>query len=162
MRNKFLVALALITMFLTSTCWASIPESELYIGGIGSPMTSGEVRDIYGDPYQLLASGNNHALWKGDVKSYAYGEQKSFKITFVDDKVIHVMTTANNGLRTPAGIGVKTEMTDVLENYGEPDDIVDETRWFYHIEENEAIGMVITFDKETNKVKEIRVGNFDT
>lgn len=161
MRNKILVVLAFVTMVLTSTCWASVPESELYIGGIGNSMTSGEVRDIYGDPYQLITSGNKHALWKGDIKSYAYGEEKTFKITFADDKVIHVMTTANNGLRTPAGIGVKSEELDVLEAYGQPDDIVDETRWVYNVEGKDSIGMVITFDKETNKVKEIRVGTFD-
>ena len=45
MWNKFLVTLAFVTMVLTSTCWASVPESELYIGGIGNPMTSEEVRD---------------------------------------------------------------------------------------------------------------------
>ena len=161
MRNKFLVALAFVTMVLTSTCWASVPESELYIGGIGNPMTSEEVRDIYGDPYQLITSGNKHALWKGDVKSYAYGEEKTFKVTFADDKVIHVMTTANNGLRTPVGIGVKSEVADVLEAYGQPDNIINETRWVYNVEGKDSIGMIITVDKETSKVKEIRVGAFD-
>lgn len=161
MRNKFLVALAFVTMVLTSTCWASVPESELYIGGIGNPMTSGEVRDIYGDSYQLITSGNKHALWKGYVKSYAYGEGKTFKVTFADDKVINVMTTANNGLRTPAGIGVKSEVADVLETYGQPDDIVNETRWVYNVEGKDSIGMVITIDKETSKVKEITVGAFE-
>ena len=164
LKKKISALCMLATICASSVCFASIPDSELYIGGIGIGTTNQEVQTIYGDPWALTSQGKNHKLWKGEVKTYEYGKEKTYKIIFNDNKVIQVYSKANNGLETPAGLHVGLTKEDVLDFYGEPD-IINEyngkDKWFYASETNEHKGMAIVIDNKTEKVKEITVGLFE-
>ena len=164
LKKKISTLCMLATICASSVCFASIPDSELYIGGIGIGTTNQEVQTLYGDPWALETQGKNHALWKGEVKTYEYGKEKTYKVTFNNDKVIQVYSKANNGLETPAGLHVGMDKEDVLDFYAEPDitqDFDGKYKWFYKSETDEHKGMSIVIDKETEKVKEITIGRFD-
>ena len=164
LKTKISALAVLATMGISSMCFATIPDSELYLGGVGINTTNKEVQEMYGDPWALASDGNNHALWRGGIKTYEYGKEKTYKITFNDNKAIQVLTKANNGLETPAGLHVGMSKEDVLDFYKEPDSVQETEnvyKWFYQTEDNENKGMSITIDKETEKVKEIIVGYFD-
>ena len=164
LKNKISALFMFATLSVSSMCFASVPDSELYLGGIGVDSTNQEVQTLYGDPWVLETQGKNHALWKGEVKTYEYGKEKTYKVTFNNDKVIQVYSKANNGLETPAGLHVGMDKEDVLDFYGKPDVINEyngKDKWFYASETNEHKGMVIVIDNKTEKVKEITVGLFE-
>ena len=88
-----------LTLMSVSVCFASIPESEIGIGGITFHASADYVKSIYGEPDNVTTT-YNHVLWSGKIDNYYYGD--SFHIVLRNDQVIWLGSTANNGLATPA------------------------------------------------------------
>lgn len=126
MRNILVVV---IWAMMITPCFAghmgpmrgSLDKSQIALGGVAIGSTKSMVRSIYGVPTSV---GRNGSL-------YNYGS--SFKIWFIPGSELGmaepgaytIVTTANNGIATPAGVTVG--MTpDVLDDvYGTADRVED-------------------------------------
>ena len=113
--KKFILAITLVAIFLTGTLRAeaynqrgSLPKSEMYLGGVTlySSMNGGwsNIIKIYGKP--------------NGVNGYAYGD--NVVISGAEGSITSILVTANNGWKTPSGIGVGTSVSELMEKYGEP------------------------------------------
>ena len=105
-----IIGVVLVCLSVASACFAArIAESEIAIGGISFGSDESYIHNIYGNP--------SESKYFGKYKTISYG--KSFFVTFNPQGKIHsVETTANNGLRTPSGIGVGMTKNDVFNRYG--------------------------------------------
>lgn len=117
-----LVAIMIVLLSLVgSICFASIPRSELALGGVTLFTRFANVQRIYGQP--TSTSYIDCKIWGGTSRFYTqrYGNG-SFIVTATDrDGVVSVSTTANNGIGTPAGIKVGMSSGRLSMVYGEVD-----------------------------------------
>ena len=88
----------------------TIAPEQMYLGGLTCGQTRDEVERIYGEP---TVHSN---------QEYMYGI--SFFITFEQYKdakrIWRIVTNANNGIATPAGVCVGTRESVLKKVYGEP------------------------------------------
>lgn len=102
--------------FSYNVCNAEFPESEYSLGGIGLIRSNGiwwwasVVEKIYGPPTTESGPFGNG--------TWIYGD--SVKIGFYEGKVCSIEVTANNGWKTPSGLGVGMKIDDAKRRYGEP------------------------------------------
>ena len=97
----------------------TIDKSQIALGGITIKSTKDYVRSIYGTPTKIE---NNGLLYK-------YGD--SFSIKFIrgtefgmmEPAAYDIVSSAPNGISTPAGISVGMRVENVFNAYGEPDNI---------------------------------------
>lgn len=130
-------------MLAASVCSATIPNSELAIGGIVPWMTRDQVVQIYGEPtkeithviptrkgnfnYYEMQYGTSFFCWYGYFNS---GTEREYRVDTIK-------TTANNGLGTPAGLMVGQPVSRMLELYGKPDCIIGKSYGRYGANANE-------------------------
>lgn len=108
-------SLGLLVLFFgfCSTCFATIPDSELSIGGIVLGNNPQHVQKIYGAPKKVKYFKENK------YRKFVYG--KSFFVEFQDQDAVMMKSTADNGLGTPSGVRVGSTVADVKRIYGNPD-----------------------------------------
>jgi len=109
MKKILLLTICCMIVFI-GTVMASVPASELAIGGIGIGASGSYVRSVYGNP--------------DDVKSYSWGEiwkYGSFELVFEKDTVLSLKSVGNNGLSTPAGLAVGMKIGTAYDLYGKAD-----------------------------------------
>lgn len=128
--KKFSLAMAIITAFIFSTCFASpgcgeIPEEKIAIGGITFGATEEYVRKIYGEPTEMEYKKRGDIINEYPQTTYIYGNSKTyFKIMFVNGGVFSAKSVGNTGLKTPSGFCYGSKLTDVwayYEKVGTPD-----------------------------------------
>ena len=149
-------------LLLIPYCSASIPDSEVALGGIGYKATIPYVESVYGFPDRII-SNESSPLFTGYLDTYYYGD--TFSILFQNSSVLRLQTTANNGIHTPSGIAVGSDNSLIEDAYGTADNtqtaifgkIVSK---YYHIKDNENIGLKFNFDGK-GKVISIYAGQFD-
>ena len=110
MMKKILLSTICCMIMFIGTVMASVPASELAIGGIGIGASGSYVRSVYGNP--------------DDVKSYSWGEiwkYGSFELVFEKDTVLSLKSVGNNGLSTPAGLAVGMKIGTAYDLYGKAD-----------------------------------------
>ena len=110
----------LCSMNLYLKAEAAIPNEKMALGGIQCTNSIDSVKSIYGKP------GSVTKLPDGEIK-YTWGNS-FFIITDKHGNVVQVMTTANNGIKTPDGIhvGMHVEVnppTELRSVYGKEDSI---------------------------------------
>ncbi len=110
MLKKFFIATVLTLALISSSCLA-MKLSEFSLGGMSLNMTYDEVIKIYGQPTQIL---NGYSQLVSKVVTYG----DNVEIGFLGNKVRYVVTKANNGWKTPAGVRVGMTLAEVLEIYG--------------------------------------------
>lgn len=131
-------------MLAASVCSATIPKSEMAIGGIVPGMTRDQVVQIYGEPTKEIT----HVIStrKGNFNEYEMQYGTSFFCWYSYSKnpgnegeyrIDIIKTTANNGLGTPAGLMVGQPVSRMLELYGKPDRMGDKSYGRYGAEANE-------------------------
>lgn len=113
----FISLMAIFCFAITLSTFANstryIGNDEIAIGGITLTSTEEYVQSIYGVPDNV--EYNDNAVW-GNTHTARYGN--SFFITYSNTGgVISVKTTANNGLKTPAGFTVGQSIYSVTEYY---------------------------------------------
>ena len=151
------VTMILMSMLISMTvCMASVPDSEISIGGVSYGTSIDEVRSSYNAPDKVDTT-DRHPLWRGFVDTYYYGT--SFKVIFSNCSAVFISSTANNGLGTPSGIYVGNSKQSVIDTYGEPDN---KTRnyYYYKDEDNNNLGMKFIFNSR-EKITAIYVGSFE-
>lgn len=86
-----------------------------------------------------------------EMDLWTYGD--SFTIYFIKDTVVLLKTTANNGIKTPAGFTVGTRKDTIYNTYGSP--FVDQGSALWY---RTSDGVDLVFMFEYNKCSEIRCG----
>ena len=126
MRCRFVAVMVVLLSLVGSICFASIPRSELALGGVTLFTRFANVQRIYGQP--TSTSYEDYNIWGGTSRFYTqYYGNGSFSVTATNrDGVVSVTTTANNGIGTPAGIKVGMNQGRLAMVYGEVDSIWDD------------------------------------
>ena len=125
-RCRLIILTVVLLSMICSVCMASIPRSELALGGVTLFTRFANVQRIYGQP--TSTSYKDYNIWGGTSRFYTqrYGNG-SFIVTATNrDGVVSVTTTANNGIGTPAGIKVGMSQGRLSMAYGEVDYIEDD------------------------------------
>ena len=112
--NKFMILI--ICMILNiSICSAKTFGSEhAAIGGIATGANVDYIKSVYGEPNKIKSNGNNSSTWY-------YGD--TFMITIINDVAVSIITSGNNGLLTPDGIGVGMKKSSITSKYGKAQSI---------------------------------------
>ena len=164
MLKKFFVAGAVaLTAFVGSQfnfCGASIPRSQMFLGSLTVGSTVDEMKKIYGEPTE-----NRHVIEGNNIAIYGKGVKIDY-FSFGKGNILGIDITANNGWKTPAGIGVGDNISKVLEVYGQPDYSKSnsiKTAYAYYPDgyrENQSSpGLFIVFNKSNNKILEMYLDN---
>lgn len=113
--TSFIIVVLLLMVYPSVSIAEHMPErtispEQMYLGGLTCGQTRDQVERIYGDP---TAYSN---------QEYVYGN--SLFITFEQYKdakrIWRIVTNANNGIATPAGVRVGTNEHVLKKIYGEP------------------------------------------
>jgi hypothetical protein len=154
MWKRMLSLVFAFVMSLSALCFADqIPlgTDEASIGGVPLGASMGYVRSIYGVP---TGHTNGTDTFRNNVTIYNYGD--SFYLYVYEDGdrsyVNELLTTANNGLKTPKGVTVGMSEAEVFKIYGQikPSRISYKTREYVYLTDK---GMHIELTtKESKKV----------
>lgn len=120
MKRCIVLSMIIISIF-SSVCMATVPRSELALGGVTLFTRFANVRQIYGEPTSTSYEDIN--IWGGTTRFYTqrYGNG-SFSATATNrDGIVSVTTTANNGIGTPSGIKVGMSESRLQMVYGTHD-----------------------------------------
>ena len=121
MRCRFIAVMVTLLSLISSIGFAAIPRSELALGGVTLYTRFANVRQIYGEPTRT--SYKDVKIWGGTSRFYTqYYGNGSFSATATNrDGILSVVTNANNGIATPAGIKVGMSARQLLMAYGAQD-----------------------------------------
>ncbi len=144
-----------ILCMLPMPALASVPDSELSLGGVYFGASMQYVESMYGAP-DKKSTTHEHPLWRGEVTTWKYGD--SVIVTFSDKKVINVHISATNGFSTPAGVVVGMDYTIPEKLYGAPDKY-GSSYLFYQRENNPYEGLA--FHLHEGIITAISIGMFD-
>ena len=134
---------------------ASIPPSEVSLGGIQAGATPQYVWNYYGKPEDIIQYHEDSMI----VTSYFYGASH---VKFHDNEAVNIGVNLNNGWATPAGIRVGIAKEDVIRLYGQPDFIADPhpsvghlTKYYYYDSSNRFNKLILAFDDNKVRLMEI-------
>ena len=149
--------MAVILATHLNVCSATIPNSELALGGITCGASEDYVLQIYGKPDKIIKYKDAKDYFDGKSKHYLYGED--FDIMFDGDRVFNIKITGANGITTPSGLTVGMKETEIYKKYGQPDSKSKKT-CYYHLQEKGLERLGIRFDFEKGKITSIMCGVF--
>lgn len=153
MKKKRIAALLAVACLMGSAvCSATVPEDELFVGGISCGTSVDYLRSVYGEPDKIEVE---HHLGNR-IEEYEYGSTLEFKI--LDDSVIRIDVSGRNGFATKAGVAVGMDASILKEKYGEPDRIWGDEH-IYRSASDPNVGF--SFEVENNKITEIECGLLD-
>ena len=109
--RKFGILIAAIAFLLISTniCGA-VERNEFELGGVNLGNSYDDVIKMYGQP---TSHPGGYSQLVSDVITY-----NGVEIGFLGKKVRYVVTTKNNGWKTPSGLRVGMSIDDVIKIYG--------------------------------------------
>lgn len=133
-------------------CVAAHPEGEAALGGITLGSTVSYVESVYGQPrgYRTIQGV------AGPLKASVYGG--SFLVGYYKGIVQEVITTANNGIKTPAGLTVGMSERHLLATYPAKPGYYSDTmvnKYSYVFTNGQYLDVEV--NKETRKVSYIRL-----
>ena len=108
--KKILAVAVLIVAIFTNVCFAYTPL-EFTLGGLTLNNTYNDVIKMYGAPTRKL---NGYSQMVSNVVMYG----NNVEIGFLGDKIRYIVTTADNGWTTPAGVHVGMYFDEVAKIYG--------------------------------------------
>ena len=166
--NLFGAVLISALLLTTGICQATMPRSEMFLGGltVNSPLS--ELKKIYGEPQKGYTWGYENAQYMSIYGNSVMVDSFNFR-----SKVMAIHITANNGWRTPAGISVGTNIQRVFDLYGQPDYIkANSTKTVCVYYPNDFVefqgkmvpdyGLFIKYNNDSKKISEIYLGGGDS
>lgn len=114
--RKICVLFTMILICFSFAICQALPESEMAVGGITLSASKDIVKGIYGEPTKIeylkakYATSESNEMW-------TYGD--SYKIFFLNEYVMSIQTDKNNGITTPAGIPVGSDIRSIFKYYGQ-------------------------------------------
>ena len=124
MKRLFLLIFSLVTM--SSTCFANMTAEYLgsmSIGGVQMGNSEEYVRSIYGKPDRIEYEKNLDGTNSQGSTAYTYIYGGTFKILFCGNNAVpmsvgEISSSANNGIRTEAGLSVGDTESTITNLYG--------------------------------------------
>ena len=144
-------ALTAACILMGTTAFASIPDSELSLGGITVGSSADYVKSLYGEPDK--DSGVRPGP-EGNYYEYLYGSSLRIHFDANNNTIVSIFVTANNGFSTPAGITVGMDADVLTQLYGEP---FKNDRGVISYHED---GKWLVFVTRNGKIVEIKVFNY--
>ena len=159
--KKLFFLIIVITLFSFNMCYArNLETDELTRGGLPLGSTQEFVRSVYGNP---ISEQPIHDAYTGTCVVWKYSD--TLHIIFRDGYLDGVITTADNGFRTPAGAFVGMPVYKLKAMYGDPlnyyrdKKVAGKGMLYYRTTLNRNIGM--RFDFEGGKITKIMTGLLD-
>ena len=110
MKKKITAYLAGLMMMSSATALASVPSAEIALGGVAPGMSVDEAVAVYG---QATYRGDD-AYFQNGVKA----DLDDFNRNLIEELKIN---RPGSGVTTPAGIGISSPESAIVEAYGQPD-----------------------------------------
>ena len=110
MKKKITAYLAGLMVMTSATAFASIPSAEIALGGVAPGMSVDEAVAVYG---QATYRGDD-AYFQNGVKA----DLDDFNRNLIEELKIN---RPGSGVTTPAGIGISSPESAIVEAYGQPD-----------------------------------------
>lgn len=98
---------------------ASIPLTEIALGGITPGATLEAMESIYGTPTSSKSAGAHFT-------KFYYGDSVIASVEMTQGRIRNLTVTKNNGFQTPAGIHVGMNLRQMKAAYGTPDSIYEQ------------------------------------
>ena len=120
--TKILKSLCLTVMLMLACCsvsfaaQATLPDSEIAIGGLTVGMSPGNVQDIYGAPDQINSKNGQLFYSYGGTVNILF--KKNYDNNNPDVEINQIKVTANNGFTTPSGLHVGMTYSEMVNLYG--------------------------------------------
>ncbi|MBQ7704534.1 MAG: hypothetical protein IJT73_03775 [Selenomonadaceae bacterium] len=161
--KKFFIAIILsaFAIFGNNFCSASMPRSEMYLGGLTFGSSSDYMVELYG-----LPDTNERGVEYLSTCKYGSGVE----IGYLADqhKIFSIIVRENNGWTTPAGLAVGMNREKIFDLYGRADFEKVGTEktayaYFYYSYNNRLenyereSGFIIFVDNATGKILEMRL-----
>ena len=108
--HKILLTTLIAMAIFSNVCFAYTPL-EFSLGGLTPNNTYSDVIKMYGEPTRKL---NGYSQMVSNVIMYG----SNVEIGFLGDKIRYIVTTADNGWATPAGVHVGMYFDEVAKIYG--------------------------------------------
>ena len=163
MKRILLLLLTMLTLLFTASCFAhTMPESELYLRGVGPKTTLAQVKTVYGEP-----AGKDE--FKGDgvrVVTYDYGPLfKVFARTYAKDtspeenlKIVGYSVKDKN-ITTPSGFSVEMPYKAVVKKFGPGEKFTDyDGRIGYIYSFNNGVTSLTFYVDKNDLISEIHLG----
>lgn len=163
MKRIVLVFLTMLTILFSANCFAhTMPESEMFLRGIGPKTTLAQVKNVYGEPA-------NKNEFKGEgvrVVTYVYGPLfKVFGRTYAEDTspdekltVVGYMVKDKN-ITTPSGFSVEMPYQAVVKKFGPGEKFTDyDGRIGYIYSFNSGVTTLTFYVDKNEKISEINLG----
>lgn len=110
MKKRITAYLAGIMVMSSATAFAMIPSSEIALSGVAPGMSVDEAAAVYG---QATYRGDD-AYFQNGVKA----DLDDFNRNLIEELKIN---RPGSGVTTPAGIGINSPESAIVEAYGQPD-----------------------------------------
>ena len=117
MKKIFILLIGLI-IFCSENCSASISSNRFYLGGLSLDKPMREVTEMYGQAARVE---------KNDSLTFYYFGDESFCIVEFAERIFAIHSNDNNEIATPDGVTVGMAEQVVLDVYGKPDNLIQQT-----------------------------------
>ena len=131
-----------------------LENAEIALGGIMVGTPRSEVEAIYGAPTERTDPVKG-AMFGEMMDTYTYGT--SFQVIFVKDTAMYVITTAHNGIATPAGVRVGDPSDKVMRTYGKPHRYTQNESGKESFVYRDPYGIAIVFSAENGVITRIGI-----
>ena len=131
-----------------------LQNDEIALGGIMVGTPRSEVEAIYGAPTERTEPVKG-AMFGEMMDTYTYGT--SFQVIFVKDTAMYVITTAHNGIATPAGVSVGDPADAVMRTYGKPHRYTQNESGKESFVYRDPYGIAIVFSAENGVITRIGI-----
>lgn len=131
-----------------------LENAEIALGGIMVGTPRSEVEAIYGAPTERTEPVKG-AMFGEMMDTYTYGT--SFQVIFVKDTAMYVITTAHNGIATPAGVRVGDPSDKVMRTYGKPHRYTQNESGKESFVYRDPYGIAIVFSAENGVITRIGI-----
>ena len=160
--TKILKSLILTVMLMLACCsvsfaaQATLPDSEIAIGGLTVGMSPGNVQDIYGAPDQINSKNGQLFYSYGGTVNIIFS--KNYYNNNPDVEINQIKVTANNGFTTPSGLHVGMTYSEMVNLYGKHPAMAGPPHgndiWYNYFDSN---GYVLNIHTVNKKITEIVV-----
>ena len=148
--KKILMVCFAVLMLCQATAFAArlIPKEEMYVGGIGLDCTLGYVKEIYGEPKEVIRTESGKAGSKMGITYYiTYKYSDTFNVTGKrnerdsreeNELRVNSVFIRDNSLATPSGLTVGMPYAAVVEMFGEGEKLTYQGKTWYSYSPNQG------------------------
>lgn len=168
--KKILLLCFAVLLLCQATAFAhTMPKEEMYIGGVGFGCTLGYVKDIYGEPQEIIWKETGKSGTKMGITYYVtYKYSDAFKVigrkherdSSPEDEITVVsVILKDNSLSTPSGFTVGMPYAAIVEIFGEGQKYTHQGRTWYDYSGTRYLGALVmeVFVDSSDTITEIKV-----